>query len=167
MGKTIYISGPEHLLMNGKELYYKKVDLCRKYGFEVDPLPDSYFDPLLPKDQKIKLALLRVERIQNCDIIIADVNDFRFSVEPYGESAVELGIAYPLGKEMIGYMRDTRSCGERYPGKKLSGSNGRYTDLNGNGFEPTCLNLMLSQSAVIVEGDFEDALKKLKEMDRK
>ena len=36
-----------------------------------------------------------------------------------------------------------------------------YTDPDGNSFEPTPLNLMLSQSAVIVEGTLEDVLKQL------
>lgn len=161
MSKTIYLSGPDHLLPNGREIYDAKVALCERYGFRIDPLPDTYFDPLLSREEKADLARLRIRRIQECDIIIADTNDFRFSVEPYGESAVELGIAYPLGKEMYCYMSDARSCGERYPGEKLKGDKGGYTDPDGNSFEPTPLNLMLSQSAVIVEGTLEDVLKQL------
>ena len=162
MAGKVYLSGPDRLLPDGRKRWEEKAALCRKHGFEVDPLPDEYFDPLLPPERQRVLSLLRIERIRECDAVIADVNDFRFSVEPYGESAMELGIAYPLGKGMVCYMDDTRSCGERYPGEKLRKENGRYTDPDGNGFEPTCLNLMLSQSAVVVEGGLEDALLRLK-----
>ena len=163
MAGKVYLSGPDRLLPDGKRRREEKAELCGKYGFEVDPLPDAYFDPLLPPEKQRELALLRIQRIRECDAVIADVNDFRFSVEPYGESAMELGIAYPLGKRMICYMDDVRSCGERYPGPKLRNEKGRYTDMDGNGFEPTCLNLMLSQSAEVVEGGLEEALHRLKE----
>ena len=162
MVKKLYLSGPDRLLPDGKERYLAKISLCERYGFEVDPLPDAYFDPALSPEEQKDLSLLRIRRIRECDAVIADVNDFRFSVEPYGESAMELGIAYPMGKGMYCYMDDTRSCGERYPGKKLANEKGRFTDTEGNGFEPTCLNLMLSQSAVVVEGGLEEVLQLLK-----
>ena len=159
--KKIYLSGPDRLRKDARDLFRKKKELCERYGFEMLEYPDELFDMKSdPKDNKA-LAERRLELLKKCDIMIADTRDFRSYLEPYSECALELGMAYALGKKLYSYMPDTRICDERYSGEKHQNENGRWVDADGISFEPGPLNLMLEYSSCIVEGDLETALKKV------
>lgn len=162
MGKRlkVYLSGPEHLLPNGKEVLEEMYALCEQYGFDPIHLPDALFDPGSSFEEGVRIAEERRNQIGGCDVIFANTMDFRDTTEPYGETSFELGYAWRLGKKLYCYMPDARGCDQRYPGEKHQNESGRWVDENGIGFEPGPLNLMLHSPSVIVEGTLEDALKR-------
>ena len=157
--KKIYLSGPDRLLKNARELFKEKKTLCERYGFELLEYPDELFEMKDSFENSQRIAKERLELLKACDIIVADTRDFRSYVEPYSESAIELGMAYAFHKKLYAYMPDARVCQERYSGEKHYNENNRLADENGITFEPGPLNVMLEYSTRIVEGDLEDALK--------
>ena len=159
MKKKVYLSGPSHLLRNGKEIYEKMYKLCEDYGFEVLRQPEELFNPKSSYEEGLLLARKRGELIKQCDLIIADCNDMYGSVEPYGETAFELGFAYGLEKKLYCYIADKSYCEVRFKGEKSMGPNGRLIDKDGITFEPQTLNVMLDNPSTIVEGGLEEALK--------
>ena len=160
--KKIYLSGPDRLKRNGRELFAEKKELCERYGFEVLEYPDEIYKEKDSFENNYEIAKKRLELIKECDIFIGDTNDFRAFVEPFGETALETGMAYGLEKKVYCYMKDARTCQERYSGeKKYDDSIKKWTDENGIGFEPGPLNLMLEYGGKIVEGGLEDALKQI------
>ncbi|MBR5049502.1 MAG: nucleoside 2-deoxyribosyltransferase [Erysipelotrichaceae bacterium] len=157
----VYLSGPERLKKNARQLFDQYGELCEKYGLELLRYPDALFDASGSPQDSRRLAEERLQLLKECDIIIADTADFRSYVEPYNEPAFELGMAYALGKRAYAYMPDTRVCTERYSGPKHENEQGRLVDENGISFEPGPLNLMLEYGVnAIVQGTLEDALKK-------
>lgn len=163
MKNIIYLSGPKHLLKDGKQQFEKDKALCEAYGFEVLDVPEALFNPHSTKEEGIKLAKQRQELIEKCDIIIGQTDDFRSLLEPYGEVAFEFGYAFAFNKKIYAYMKDTRIYSERYPLKKLVDEKGNETDEMGISFEPGPLNVMLDAPSIKVEGTLEDCLKKIKE----
>lgn len=161
--KKIYLSGPDRLKKNARELFKEKKGLCERYGFELIEYPDALFEMKDTLENGERIARERLELLKKCDIIIADTRDFRSYVEPYSECAFELGMAYALNKKLYSYMPDARICDERYSGEKHLNENGRLVDKDGISFEPGPLNLMLEYSSKIIEGDLEAALSAIKE----
>ena len=159
MKYKIYLSGPDHLLKNNREVFKKYKDLCEKYNFELLDYPEELFEHKSSLIDGMKLAKKRFELIKQADIILADTMDFRSHVEPYSESAFELGMGFGLKKKLYCYMLDIRECAQRYVLEKKIDENGRVTDENGISFEPGPVNLMLEYSSKVIEGDFEQALK--------
>ncbi len=162
--KKVYLSSPERLKEDAKKLFEEKKKLCKRYGFELMECPDELYINKDTYDNNRKLAEKRLQMIKDCDIFIADTNDFRAYVEPFGETALEMGIAFGFDKKMYGYMKDARVCSLRYSGSKIyDEENKSWKDENGIGFEPGPVNLMLEYSAKIIQGDLEDVLKLAKE----
>ena len=162
--KKVYLSGPDRLKKDGKVRFEEKKKLCESCGFELLEYPEDVFLVKDSFENSRKVAEKRLELIRECDLLIADTRDFRAYVEPFGETALEMGMGFACGKPMYCYMPDARLCDARYAGeKKYNEEAKRWEDENGIGFEPGPLNLMLEYSAKIVEGDLEDALKAARE----
>ncbi len=159
MKAKVYLSGPSYLLKDGKKRYEEMYELCEKYGFEALRQPEELFSHKSSFTEGRDLALKRSELIKQCDLIIADCNDMYGSVEPFGETAFELGYAYSLNKKLYCFIKDARYCEERFQGEKSMGKSGRLVDKDGITFEPQTLNVMLHNPSKIVEGNLEDALK--------
>ena len=160
MKQKIYLSGPDRLRKDGKEVFEKKKALCESYGFEVLDLPEDVYKVKDTFENNRRIAEERLELIRDCDIMIADTRDFRAYVEPFGETALELGMGYGLEKKLYAYMPDARVCFERYSGeKRYNEETQSWEDKDGIGFEPGPVNLMLEYGAKVIEGDLEDVLK--------
>lgn len=158
--KKIYLSSPERLRKDRREIYERYGELCRNYGFVLLKMPDDLFLAQDTVQNSRKVAEKRLELIRECDIIIADARDFRSFLEPYSECGFELGIAYGLNKLLYAYMPDKRNYADRYTGEKHRNEKGIMVDENGISFEPGPLNVMLEYGCrQIIEGDLEAALK--------
>ena len=160
----VYIAGPECFMLDGKELAEKALKLCEEYGFEgLSPLTGH---PSLPpvdfsqgKEAAAKQIFLKnINLINMCDVVIANLNNFR-GWEPDSGTCFELGYAYTQDKKLYGFMDDTRPCYEKYIGN-VHYDAPFWRDDNGAFFESGACNLMISGHAQIIEGKFEDALKK-------
>ena len=161
--KKVYLSGPDRLRKDARELFEEKKWLCQAYGFELPEYPEDVFKVKDSYENNRKIAEERLQLIRDCDIFLADTRDFRAFVEPFGETALEAGMAYAYEKKMYAYMPDARTCKERYSGEKFFNEEKKsWTDKDGIGFEPGPLNVMLEYSMEIIEGDLETALKKIR-----
>ena len=160
----VYIAGPECFMPNGTELAEKAVKLCEEYGFEGispvlgHPLGDEIDFSQGKQAAAKQIFFNNIKYIKNCDLVIANINNFR-GWEPDGGTCFEIGYAYTQGKPVYGFMDDTRPCYEKYIGN-VHYDAPFWRDDNGAFFESGACNLMISGHAQIIEGKFEDALKK-------
>ncbi|XDD49105.1 nucleoside 2-deoxyribosyltransferase [Leptospira sp. WS92.C1] len=176
--KTIYLAGPEVFLPNAVTVLQERKSLCNSYGFHaITP-----FDSEIPLDHIRNLELARkiflgnVELIQKSDIILANCNPFRGALIDDG-TAFEIGFAFSLGKKIYGYSGYLLSLPEIV--KRNVGtfphSSGYAIDKDGylvNEDFGNSLNLMIEFSieksgGILVEGEFEDSLKRLAEREKK
>jgi nucleoside 2-deoxyribosyltransferase len=149
----LYISGPQRYYPNGLQELIMMKCLAEYYGFEV-----------VNDFSTIKPGLTDYEHIDrihldNCDIIVGDVNFFRGG-EPESGVMFEMGIAYAKGKRMYSFVRDRRDVIHRYPVGSF-GKNGELLDQHGMNYATadTSGNIMYMVPSKIVEGTFEDCLK--------
>ncbi len=161
----VYIAGPECFMKDSDERAENALKLCEYYGFEgfspTKPYPEAPAIDFTNPDRKqvaVEICRKNMWLIENCDLIIANVNPFR-GEEPDGGTSFEMGYGYMLGKKLYCFLDDVRSCVDKYKGEKVMCSDGVLRDSEGRFFETGCLNLMLSAPAEVVEGTFEDAIK--------
>jgi len=159
--QKIYIAGFDVFQRDSIEIGKRYVALCKEYGFKgLYPLDNVVdFDQ---EKQKIAQDIFEanVKMIQECDIIIANLNPFR-GYEADSGTVWECGFGYGLGKKVYGYMEDTSSYLDRFDKTQLREENGMFWDSEDMFVEDFDLpiNLMLSCSMEIIKGGFEDVLK--------
>ena len=163
--KKVYIAGPDVFEVNSIAIGKDLVALCGKYGYEgLYPL-DNVVDFSQSK-QKIAKDIFdaNINMIQEADIVIANLNAFR-GKEPDSGTVWECGYAVGLGKEVYAYMADTRDYIDTFDENEKFQKDAYMCDKEGKLIEDfgNPLNLMLACSIKIVQGDFEDVLKKLTE----
>lgn len=139
----IYIAGFGVFRKDAAE--YGKIlkNICGKYGYEgLYPLDNE-------SDNAEEIYRGNISLIKKADVIIADINPFR-GQEPDSGTAFEIGYAAALGKRIICYMENAEELKSKIKPDEFS--------VEDFGFP---VNLMLACSADIVQGGFEDAVKKL------
>ncbi len=163
--KKIYIAGPDVFepdsIARGKSL----VALCKKYDYEgLYPL-DNVVDFSQGK-QKIAQDIFdaNARMIEKADVVIANLNAFRGKEADSG-TVWECGFAYGLGKKVYAYMSDTKDYIDTFEKNEKFERDGYFCDSNERLIEDFDhpINLMLACSIKIVQGDFEDVLKKIRE----
>lgn len=145
--KIIYIAGfdvfKDDAIKIGKE--YKEI--CENYGFiGLYPL-----DNVANGSEEIFKG--NIGLINQSDIIVANLNDFRGQTMDDG-TAFELGYGHASGKLLYGYIDSNIDMTSKIGYKDKDGYNVE------NFGKP--INLMIAESTTIVEGDFEDCVKRLK-----
>lgn len=157
----VFLAGPERYENDCMEIYRHMKELCISYGlYPVCPLDDAPgYERIKSNDPIVNAANTfahNQQHVRNCDIIIANLNDFH-GWEPDGDTSFECGMGFQLGKKLYGYMSDTRIMKERVP--HLGGPDNRDAcGCNVENFNYP-LNLMFSSSMPILQGDFEDIIK--------
>ena len=157
-----YLAGTERFARDAEARYTAMKALCDQHGIEArTPLdPARGESPLETADPLARAGALfarYVRHVRECDIIIANLDDFH-GWEPNADVSFECGMAWQLGKKCVGYMPDTRIMRDRIP---HFGPERGSKDIWGNDVENFNypINLMFSSSMLIVQGDFEAALK--------
>lgn len=160
----IYLSTVDRYLPDADAIYAKSKEICSSYGFDaVSPLDwapgveQVYTDN--PYIRAANLVDNYHQHVKNCDIVIGDLNNFR-GYEPSNDVSFECGMGFQLGKKLYGYMDDARPMLERVP---HFGPDREYRDQAGCNVENFNypLNLMFACCMEIVEGAFEDVIKKV------
>lgn len=140
----IYIAGPDVFEKNAKEIGEKYKEICKKYGHTgLYPLDNEC-------DSSGEIYLGNVALINESDAVVANGNEFRGEMDV--GTAFEVGYAAAKGKKICIYMDDIRSLVEKYGTEDEQGRS-----VEDFGYP---LNLMLSESAEIIKGTFEDCIKK-------
>lgn len=158
----VYLSGLERYDADGKMKYQVMKDICSKYGLEaVTPLDTAPGVEKIETDNPYIWAANVFDHYQqhvrNCDIIIADLNNFR-GYEISNDVGFECGMGFQLGKKLYGYMDNADHLIHRIP---HLGEEKEFRDQTGSNVEnfnyPT--NLMFGCSMKIFEGKFEAIMK--------
>lgn len=161
--KKIYIAGPDVFERDSIEIGKKYSQLCKEYGFKGEYPLDNIID-FNQEKRKIALDIFLANQrlIDECDIVIANLNSFRGKEADSG-TVWECGYAYAKGKKVYGYMNSTCDYIERFSGKKED--DGIFWDEEDRFIEDFNhpINLMIACSTIeIVEGGFVDVLKLIK-----
>ena len=164
MKKKIYIAGPDVFERDSIAIGKHLVALCKKYGYEGLYPMDNVVDFSQSKHKIAEdIYKANAKMIRECDIIIANLNQFRGQEADSG-TVWECGFGSALGKEVYGYMKTTQAYLETFEDKKEQ--EGAFMDTNDMFIEDFDhpINLMIACSTKeIVAGSFEDVLKRLKE----
>ena len=147
-----------------------------KYA-EVKRLLDKYgFDAIVPTDAAPGVEEIETDdpyaraynefdsyqqHVRNCDIILADLNDF-YGYEPNADVSFECGMAFQLNKKMYAFMDDIGRMLDRVPNK---GEENGCKDINDMGVEnfDAPVNLMFGSSYRFLDGSLEDVIRKMAE----
>ncbi len=163
----VYLATQHRFDSSAAKKYEKMKIICSKYGFEaVSPL-DFYDEIPAPKTDDayanaFYLFQNYVNHVQNCDVLIADLNDFH-GREPNSDISFESGMAWQLGKKCYGMMDDIRPMAQKFEHKKTeTGPLKDIYDFDVENFDYP-INLMFSSSMPIFEGTFEKVMAKVKE----
>jgi len=162
----IYIAGPDvfkqESIAIGKKLSY----LCEQYNhtglYPLDNIVD--FDQ---RKQKIAMDIFKANQslINDCDIVIADLNSFR-GLEADDGTVWEIGYAIGLGKKVYCYMDNTSDYISKFPIEDKFYVGDKTIDKDSLDIEDFGLpiNLMIACSVEkIIKGNFEDTLKYITE----
>ena len=162
--KKISIAGFDVFEPDSIEIGKKFVKLCEEYGFiGLYPL-DNVIDF---NQEKNKIAQdiykANVNLINQCDIVIANINAFRGKEADSG-TIWECGYASALGKKVFGYMKKEQNYIDTFSKDETKLLNNVVVDLDNRFIEDFDypINLMIACSVEnIVFGTFEDCLKEL------
>lgn len=157
----VYLSGVERYRKDAEEIFRKRKQICEQYGFEVyTPMEWAKGVKEIETDSPYIWAYNKFDNYQqhvrNCDIIIADLNDYR-GCEVCNEVGFECGMAFQLGKKLYGYQDNTSSLVEKLP---HLGEEKEFRDHTGSNVENFGypVNLMFGSSMTIFEGKFEEII---------
>ena len=162
--KKIYIAGFDVFEQNSIQIGKDYVTLCETYGFKgLYPL-DNIVN-FNQEKRKIAQDIFKanVKLINQCDIVIANLNAFRGKEADSG-TIWECGYATALGKKVYGYMKkDTRYI-DTFTKNEKKLFNEVFCDLNNMIIEDFDynINLMIACSIEkLIIGGFEDCLKEI------
>ena len=165
MSKKIYIAGFDVFKPDAVEIGAKHVQTCKDNDLVGHYPLDNEVDFTEPKKtvaQKIFLANKKL--IDDCDVVIANLNPFRGKEVDSG-TAWECGYASGQGKRVIGYMDEETAYINTFHENEKNRDAIQTLDKDGLFIEDFDMpvNLMLGCSIEIVKGDFNEAVKYLKE----
>ena len=166
-----YLAGFEMFLPDGYGVGERHKAICDRYGivglYPTDPIPDDGLKEYVPKDDSLaefekKIMTQDVNHVRRSDMIIANLNDFRRGQEPDSGTCFECGAAYACGKRLYCFIDNADTMINRFSGEKHLDENGKWVDKDGYTIEnfDLPLNLMFSVPFTVVEGTFEDAVKR-------
>lgn len=164
----IYLAGPTVFLKNSDIVFKELTNLFSLNGFQAITPFESELNPFLKTKREVssKIYQENLEKIHQCDAIVADLNPFRSEgFEPDSGTVFEVGYGYALKKPIIAVLTDQRPLRT-----KLSESLGEYETTRGffdkkhdlliEDFDNP-VNLMLAHSTSIVNS-YEEAVSLLK-----
>lgn len=147
--KRIYLAGPAVFFGDRAQVFEQLKALCTKHNvLGVSPL-DGEATSAMPTSSEINLA--NIQKIHDCDGVLADLRPFRGKYEPDSGTCFELGYACALGKPGAMYLpKSAQSLKDKIG--QLSGYTEKDGELVDNEFQMSVedfgnpLNLMLSEN---------------------
>lgn len=155
----IYLAGFDVFRLDAVEHGEHLKALCRAHQFEglypLDAVVDATLDPAA---RARRIFERNIAEIRRCDVVMANLADFRGAGEPDVGTAFEVGFAVATGKLVFGYMPDIQPLTRR------------VSRAGGDSASPVCdrgylienfdlpVNLMLACATTIVHGGPEACL---------
>lgn len=162
MVKKIYLAGPEVFELDSIKIGQKAKELCLSYGFKgLYPLDNEVNFNQSAHKIAHDIYHANIELINECDIVIANLNPFR-GKEPDSGTVWECGYAKAKGKKVYAYINSKQSYLESFNENEIHIINNEKCDLENRVIEnfDYPLNLMLSCSIDnIIKGSLEEVLK--------
>jgi len=109
----IYIAGPDVFELDAKKIGRRLCLLCEDYGFLGFYPLDNEIQASAPNKMAKDIFCANKKMIDDCDIVIANLNPFRGKEADSG-TVWEVGYAVALGKQVYGYMSDTESYASKF-----------------------------------------------------
>lgn len=166
--KKIYIAGFDVFKEDSIDIGKKYVELCKQYSFiGLYPLDNQInTQNKTKKDIAEEIFQANKKMIEQCDIVIANLNPFRGKEADSG-TVWECGYAKALNKEVYVYMNDTKEYIEQFQDDEKHLSSNGYVDKHNMIIEDFGhpINLMIACSSTIIQGGFVDVLEHLKKDD--
>jgi nucleoside 2-deoxyribosyltransferase len=158
VGRRVYLAGFDVFRQDAADYGRALKALCATFGLHgIYPLDSEVPVDLSPGDQAAWIYRANIEAIRACNLVMANVDDFRGPGEVDSGTAFETGFAAALGKPVWAYTRDAGTLVERVP--HVLGVTGAVCE---RGFlvEDFGLskNLMIACSATIIHGDARTCL---------
>lgn len=165
--EKIYLAGFDVFYKDAATRFDRMRQLCKLAGFEaLVPLDNEVHEGI---DMAGDIYRANIEMLKRADGVIANLNAFR-GTEPDSGTVFEVGYAVALGKKIIGYtdIKDWKSHVAEKSGNKMV----RIFEATIHRPDPNFniedfglpLNLMLSKSIHVINGDFVDALDAYREL---
>lgn len=152
----VYFATARRYAPDAAEYFEELRAACDERGWELlSPLDPNPSIPAPDSDDELTLAAHDFDRwqqaVRDCDLLVADLSDLH-GWEPSPDVSFECGMAYQLGKKLIGHMPDARPAVERVP---HLGPDKGYADIAGAGVEnfDYAINLMFASSMEVIESD--------------
>ncbi|MEN8146226.1 MAG: nucleoside 2-deoxyribosyltransferase [Campylobacterota bacterium] len=149
----IYLAGPDVFEQNAIEQGKALKELCRQYGFEgMFPLDNEIVCDGTPYEVAKTIREANVKLLEECDIVMANLNPFR-GLEPDSGTVYEVGYGAALGKKVFAYAQDRRPMIERvHEAQKLSNDaalcqDGKIIEDFGLSHNLMMLDVVVAQSA--------------------
>ncbi len=172
--KKIYLAGPDVFLPNAKFVLDSYKDLCSLHGFEgLSPIDTEIVDKTGLELAK-EIYKNNKKLIEKCDYVLANCNFFRTATVDDG-TAWEIGYACAIGKKVFGYISKKLPLVDLVRSRIPTSphESGYLIDSDGYLLNETfgnSINLMLEFSILesggeLIQGDFETALKRIKEVE--
>ena len=164
---VVYVSTSDRDNLDAKEKYEELRKVLDKYGFDaIFPTDDAPGVENIETDDIYEKAYNIFDRytqhVRNCDIILLDLNDYRGGFEPNSDVSFEAGYSYELGKKQFGFMDDIGPMVDRIPNIRTETDTRDFNGMNVEDFEAP-LNLMFGSSVKLLDGDFEEIVRKMAE----
>lgn len=162
--KKIYIAGFDVFEANSIQIGKTFVELCKKYGF-IGLYPLDNIVDFNQEKRKIAQDIFKanVNLINECDIVIANINSFRGKEADSG-TIWECGYSSALGKKVFAYMKNEVNYIDTFSKDEIKIVNNTVVDLQDRFIEDFDypINLMIACSVEkIIFGEFEDCLKEI------
>ena len=162
----VYLAGPAVFHPAAKALLDYLTDMCGQHGMQgvapFEPVAEQLTLP--PSELAVVIRHGNMERIRQCELVIACVSPFRGPGACPG-TTWEMGYAEALGKPVVAWSEDMRPYMERVPhdrdedGRLFCRQHGMVVENFG-----LVENLMYAAGPIAVQPDFEAALKQARQL---
>ena len=156
----IYLAGPDVFKIDAIEYGKKLVELCKANGFEGLYLLDNTIANFQNnKETANKIFHANVDMIKDCDIILANMDNFRGPSMDAG-TAWEMGMAFALNKKVISYNCSDLTLKQKTTLEHIDESP-KYPIVDDFGLTD---NLMLTECCSDMFESLEEAIEYIKEL---
>ena len=161
---VLYIAGPQRYEARAEEYFASVKAFAESKGFYALTPMDDMPEAVEGEDDytsAYRQFLVNCQHVVDCDIILADLNDFQ-GWEPESDTSFECGMAFQLGKKLYAHVDNAVRMRERVPSRGEAYDWRDACGCNVENFDYP-LNLMFSSSMEILQAKSIEAIERIAE----